>query len=230
MNKMINIVLLDDESLFLEALAGLVNSLEEFHVAFKTNNGHDLISYLEHIDTLPDILLLDLNMSPINGLEVLEILHNKSINIKVIVLSSMYNSSMYGYMIKFGISGFLPKYIEKDELFHAINQVYTNKYYLTDSNQQLLNEHLANKKGNQNPWSMIALTDREIEVLICICNEMSTKEIAEKLFISIKTVESHRSKLMEKIGCKNVIGMVIYAILNGIYTLSSKKEKLHKVP
>lgn len=66
---------------------------------------------------------------------------------------------------------------------------------------------------------MIDLSDRELEVLDCICKEMSTREIAEYLFISTKTVESHRSKLMEKIGCKNVIGMVIYAILNGLYIL-----------
>lgn len=224
MNKKINIALLDDESLFLDALANLVASNPDYNVVFKTNNGHQLIEFLEKAETLPDVLLLDLNMAPINGLEVLDELHKRCIEIKVIVLSSLYNSSMYGYMIKYGISGFLPKYIEKDELFYAIHQVNENKYYLTESNQQLLNEHLNTKKANQNPWSMIALTEREIDVLICVCKEMSTKEIAEKLFISVKTVESHRSKLMEKIGCKNVIGMVIYAILNGVYVLSTKNE------
>ena len=221
MNSTINIALLDDECLFLEALATLVGSNPQFNVVFKTKNGYDFLNFLETTEILPDVILLDLNMSPINGLEVLEELNKREIDVKVIVLSSLYNSSMYGYMIKYGISGFLPKYIEKEELFYAIEQVYINKYYLTESNQQLLNEHLKTKKANQNPWNMISLTDRELDVLQCVCKEMSTKEIADQLFISVKTVESHRSKLMEKIGCKNVIGMVIYAILNGIYVLSS---------
>ena len=68
---------------------------------------------------------------------------------------------------------------------------------------------------------MIALTDREIDILKLICQEFSTKEIADKLYISTKTVEAHRSKLMEKIGCKNVVGMVTYAILNGVYVISN---------
>lgn len=219
MNTSINIALLDDESLFLDALANLVDSNSNFKVVYKTNNGYEFLDYAKNAEHLPDILLLDLNMLPINGLEVLDELNKNNINIRVIVLSSLYNSSMYGYMIKYGISGFLPKYIEKDELFHAIEQVYTNKYYLTESNQSLLNEFLKNKNSNHNPWNMIDLSDRELEVLDCICKEMSTREIAEYLFISTKTVESHRSKLMEKIGCKNVIGMVIYAILNGLYIL-----------
>lgn len=219
MNTSINIALLDDECLFLDALASLVNSNPNFNVVYKTNNGYEFLDYAKNAEQLPAILLLDLNMLPINGLDVLDELNKNNINIRVIVLSSLYNSSMYGYMIKYGISGFLPKYIEKDELFHAIEQVYTNRYYLTESNQSLLNEFLKNKKSNHNPWNLIDLSDRELEVLDCICKEMSTREIAEYLFISTKTVESHRSKLMEKIGCKNVIGMVIYAILNGLYIL-----------
>ena len=220
MKTNIKVALLDDESLFLEALSTLVSSNEDFTVTYKTNNGYHLLDFLDSSDTIPDVLLLDLNMSPINGLEVLQQITNRNIDLRVIVLSSLYNSSMYGYMIKYGISGFLPKHIKKDELFNAINQVYTNKYYLTESNQKLLTEHINSKKSNANPWNMISLTEREIDVLICVCKEMSTREIAENLFISVKTVESHRSKIMEKIGCKNVIGMVIYAILNGIYVPS----------
>ncbi len=215
----IKIAILDDESLLVEAFSNLLITNENFEVINKSTNGNTFLSDLESSNNIPDILLLDLNMQPINGLEVLEILAQKNIDLKVIVLSSMYNSTMYGYMIKYGISAFLPKYCEKDELFTAIEEVYKNKFYVNKEGQELINEYVKTKSAN--PWSMIALTERETDILQLICQEYSTKDISEKLFISPKTVEAHRSKLMEKIGCKNVVGMVTYAILNGIYIIKN---------
>ena len=160
-------------------------------------------------------------MSPISGLEVLDELSKQEIKFKIIVLSSLYNSTMYGYMIKYGISSFLPKYTEKDELYNAIEEVYKNNFYVNKEDQDLINEYIKNENKKINTWNMISLTNREIDILILICHEYSTKDISEKLFISPKTVEAHRSKIMDKIGCKNVVGMVTYAILNGIYTFKN---------
>lgn len=222
MSNTITLGILDDEMLLVRGLAQLLESDKDFSVIIKSSNGADFLEKLAQMPQLPDILLLDINMQPMNGLEVLEKLHELKMDIRVLVLSSLFNSSMYGYMIKYGISGFLPKYCEPEELFLAIRKIKTDKYYINDSNQQLLNEHLQNKKKIQDPWHMISLTDREKEILTLICQEYSTKEIADFLFVSVKTVESHRSKIMEKIGCKNLIGMVIYAIINGIYVLTNK--------
>lgn len=216
----INIAILEDENLILEAISNLLISNPSFEVTQKWNNGYQFLeSISEENQTDIDVLILDLNMNPINGLQVLEELHLKNIHLKVLVLSSLYNATMYGYMIKYGICGFLPKYTEKEELFKAIENIYIHKFYVNEGNQVLLEQYIHNQKKGQNPWSMISLSEREIEILKLICIEMSTKEIAEKLYISIKTVESHRTKIMEKIGCKNVIGMVIYAILNGIFII-----------
>lgn len=220
MSDKIRIGILDDEKLLVEAFSNLISMNENFEVCIKNTNPVDFLEELQKLDQLPDVIILDLNMEPINGLEVLEQLHQKKIDIKILVLSSLYNPSMYGYMIKYGISGFLPKYTDKEELFEAIQKIHTDRFYFNEGNQKLINDFLQQKNKNTNPWNMISLSEREIEILILICKEHSTKEIAEILFISNKTVEAHRSKIMEKIGCKNVVGMVTYAILNGIYVLT----------
>lgn len=221
MNKKINIALLDDENLFLEGLAFLLQNSEKITVLYKTTNPESFIEYLKTTSTLPEVIIIDLNMKPINGIQVLEELQNLKIEIKTIVLSSLFNSSMYGFMIKYGISAFLPKYTEQEELLIAIENVHQNKIFVNKENQLLLNNYLNNTKKNKNPWNNHSLSEREIEVIKCICEEMSIKEIADHLFISAKTVESHRSKIMEKIGCKNVIGVVVYAFLNGLFSIKN---------
>lgn len=221
MKQIISVALLDDDCLFVEGLAALISINPSFKVIFKTSSPIEFIDYLNNTKQLPDVALIDLNMKPITGLDVLDLINQKAIDLRVIVLSSLFNSSMYGYMIRYSISAFLPKYTDKKELFEAIEQVYHHKVFMNEENQQLIKEYYDSKSKQQNPWSNISLSDRENEVLICICKEMSTREIAENLFITVKTVESHRSKIMEKIGCKNVIGMVVFAILNGLFTLSN---------
>lgn len=220
MSDKIRIGILDDEKLLVEAFSNLISTNDNFEVCIKNSNPVEFLEELNKLQQLPDILLLDLNMEPINGLEVLDQLHQNNIEIKVLVLSSLYNSSMYGYMIKYGISGFLPKYTDKEELFDAINKIHIDRFYFNEGNQKLINDFLQQKTKNTNPWNMISLSEREIEILILICKEHSTKEIADILCLSNKTVEAHRSKIMEKIGCKNVVGMVTYAILNGIYVFT----------
>lgn len=224
MKQIINIALLDDDCLFVEGLASLIGTNPNFKVIFKSSNPVDFIEYLKNSKELPDVALIDLNMKPMTGLEVLNIINQNEIDLRIIVLSSLFNSVMYGYMIKYSISAFLPKYTDKNELFEAIEQVYHHKVFMNEENQLLINEYYNSKSKNQNPWNNISLTEREHEVMICICKELSNKEIAENLFITVKTVESHRSKIMEKIGCKNVIGVVVYAILNGLFVLTNKNE------
>lgn len=222
MIEKIKVALLDDDNLFIEGVSSLINNTEHIEVIFKTSSPLQFIETLKEGKISPNVIIIDLNMKPINGIEVIEELYQNQINTKIIVLSSLFNSAMYGYMIKYSISAFLPKYTDKEELFEAIEEVHYNRFFINKENQQLLDEYLKHQKKNQNPWSNIALSDRETEVLTYVCKEMSTKEIAENLCITVKTVESHRSKIMEKIGCKNVIGMVIYAILNGYYVITNK--------
>ena len=219
MNEPIKIALLDDDRLFVEGMAALLSSNQKFNVVYKSNNPVDFTEYIQSTKNLPDVVIIDLNMKPLTGIEVLEIINE--FDMKIIVLSSLFNSSMYGYMIKFGISAFLPKYTDIDELYHAVEVVHLNRIFMNKENEALLHEFNSHQKKNLNPWNNNNLSEREIEVLTCVCKEMSTKEIADNLFISVKTVESHRAKIMEKIGCKNLIGMVVYGFLNGMVALKN---------
>ena len=212
----IKIALLDDESLIVNAIANLLSKNDNLEIVSKETNPELFIEKIRTNSNKPDILLLDLNMKPLTGLEVLDKLNDYNIQLKVIVLSSLYNPYLYGYMIKYGISAFLPKYTEPDELLNAIESVYHQSFYDKAENESLI-EHYKLQKGKS---STINFSDREIEILKLICAEFSTKEIAEKVFLSPKTVEAHRAKLMEKIGCKNVVGMVTYGILNGIHVIN----------
>nr|WP_297309523.1 response regulator transcription factor [uncultured Flavobacterium sp.] len=221
MKDKIKLALLDDECLFLEGLAILLQSNENISIIYKDSKPEDFVNYLKPTNCTPDIIIIDLNMEPLNGIQVLEEINKHKIEIKTIVLSSLFNSTMYGYMIKYGISAFLPKYTEREELFEAIETVHKHKIFVNKENQLLLQTYLNNPKKNKNPWNNSLLSEREIEVIKCICQEMSTKEIADDLCISAKTVETHRSKIMEKIDCKNVIGVVTYAFLNGLYTIKN---------
>ena len=222
-SQSIKIAILDDESLFVSGISSILKKYENIEIVMQHTNGQSFLDELETIKDKPEILLLDLNMMPLNGVQILDELAARNSDIKVLVISSHYNPAMYGYMIKYGISGFLPKHTEESELIKAIESIHKWKFYLNEENQNLLNSFLVKRKKNCTlPWQSNALTDREIEVLRLICKEYSTKEIAQTLFISIKTVEAHRSKIIEKLCCKNVIGMVIYAIVNGIHAIDKE--------
>ncbi|PCI31075.1 MAG: DNA-binding response regulator [Flavobacteriaceae bacterium] len=222
MSTMINIALIDDEALFLEGLSLLFSNVENINVVKTANNGLEFLEFLdENPETIiPDIALVDIQMKPMDGFELVEALKDKYPDLKIIILSSHYKSNVLGHMIKLGVSAFIPKNANKELLVTAIESVNNSGVYFTQTDQEMLIKFMNSKSKKISLSTNEELSGREMEVVKLICCEHTNKEIADQLFLSKRTVESHRQRILEKIGAKNTVGLVVYAIANDIYSLT----------
>ncbi len=212
--KAYKIVIVEDHILLSQAIASLVNSFKDFNVLYTCKNGKELLTKLKTPSNIPDIILMDVNMPILNGIETTEIIKNEYPKIKVIALSVEENDITIIKMLKAGAKGYLLKDVEKDVLELALIETIKHGYYHTKDVSNILINSL-----NEDNSSKIKLKDREIEFIIHTCSEMTYKEIAEKMFLSPKTIDGYRDALFQKLNVKNRIGLVLYAIKNGIYKL-----------
>lgn len=222
MNETIKLALVDDEQLILEGVKMLLSSDKQIKVTFTANDGAGFLKMLEESspEDFPDIVLSDIQMLPMDGFELVEILKNKYPDLKIIILSSHYKTSVFGHMIKLGVSAFLPKNSDKKTFLEAIKSVHSKGVYLSEEDLKMLATFKNNVVKQKSLFTIEdELSDREKDVVQLICQEFTNKEIAEKLFISPRTVESHRQRIIEKLGVKNSIGIVIYAIIHDIFTV-----------
>ncbi|PTT23349.1 DNA-binding response regulator [Chryseobacterium sp. HMWF028] len=222
MSSQIKLALIDDEQLILEGVKMLLSNEKNISVCLTADNGPDFIEDLGKLskDEFPDIALVDVQMKPMNGFELVEILKEKFPDLKIIILSSHYKTSILGYMVKLGVSAFLPKNSNKKTFIDAITMVDKNGVFFTAEDHQMLFTYMnSTAKKNSLFETEDELSEREKDVVKLICQEFTNNEIGEKLFISPRTVESHRQRILEKIGAKNTVGIVIYAIVNNIYSL-----------
>lgn len=222
MSSQIKIALIDDEQLILEGVKMLLSNEKNISVCLTSDNGPDFIESLGMLseDEFPDLALVDVQMKPMNGFELVEILKEKYPDLKIIILSSHYKTSILGYMVKLGVSAFLPKNSNKKTFIDAITMVDKNGVFFTAEDHQMLFSYMnSTAKKNSLFETEDELSEREKDVVKLICQEFTNNEIGEKLFISPRTVESHRQRILEKIGAKNTVGIVIYAIVHNIYSL-----------
>ncbi|CAA7195237.1 response regulator transcription factor [Chryseobacterium potabilaquae] len=217
-NIKIKIGIVDDDLLFVQLLKNYIEQNDRYEVVKTSKSGNAFLNETESENI--DILILDLRMSDGDGLEVMAALSQKTAETKIIVLSSFYRRSFMGQMLKMGAHAFLPKEIDLDEMSNAINAVYTNGHYFSQEQVTVLRGQLSNKLPQFHSYSKDDLTERELDVLKLICQQLSTKEIAESLFISSKTVETHKTNLMIKACVKNMAGLVIYAVQNNIVNVN----------
>jgi DNA-binding NarL/FixJ family response regulator len=162
---------------------------------------------------------MDMEMPGMDGMELNEILHKKFPEIKVIVVSVHAGERLIARMIDAGASGYLVKNCDKAELVTAITTVFSTGFYINNRVLQAI-QHASNTR-QQAPKNImgipVELTAREKEILLLICKELSTPEIADQLFLSTRTVEGHRNNLLLKSGCKNTAGLVLFAVKYHIY-------------
>lgn len=218
MNKKYKIAITDDEALFRKGMEMILSDCDDCEVVFEAENGQELLDRLETTEKAPDVILLDLQMPVMDGVDTLKALQEKYSELKVIVLTSHYNASMILRLVEEGASAFLPKNVDPDELVRTIQNVIDKGFHYNSYIVQLLRERMLFGK----PRTLVLveeLTKREKEILLLICDQYTNKEIADKLFISSRTVEGHRNKMLEKTRSKNTVGLIIYAIENGLVSV-----------
>ena len=218
MSGNIKIALADDQILFRDGIASLIKNEDDFSLILEADNGIDFLSKISSTHELPDILLMDMEMPGMDGMQLNDEIRKKFPSIKVIVLSVHAKERLIARMIQAGASGYLLKNCNKEELLTAVRNVFNNGFYITPDVIKALQSPQANAKGVTNIQSIpIDLSQREIEVLKLICQEFSNAEIAEQLFISVRTVDGHRNNLLAKTGCHNTAGLVLFAVKHHIF-------------
>jgi len=218
----IRIAIVDDQQLFRQGLAALINDVEELELMMEAETAKELLDKLKQTDALPDVLLMDMKLPDLNGAELNVILHKEFPAVKVIVVS-MFDQERFIYrMIEAGACGYLAKNCDKQELITAITTTVKSGFYFNYSTMKAMrNAALYKSQSVRNINNIpIELTEREEEVLKLICIENTNAEIAEKLFISSRTVDGHRNNLLAKTGCKNTAGLVVFAIRYGFFEIS----------
>lgn len=219
MSKKIKVCVAEDHDLVRQGLVSLLETEDNLEICFSVSNGKELVNELEKTNV--DVVLLDLEMPVMNGFEVLQVINESYPTLKAIVISMHLNESIITGLIQSGAKGFLPKNADIELVVKGINQVMEYGYYVDNNFSKSLIENLhlaedtARIKYDQN------LTEREIQIVKLVCQEKTNKEIAEELSISMRTVEVHRKKISAKIGCKNVVGLVKYALHFGIYHVNT---------
>lgn len=210
MNK-INLLLADDHQIIIDGLKSLLKDQPEIKVAAEANNGREALRILNFIPI--DVLLMDIDMPVMNGIDALKEINKNNPGVKVIILSMHNEAGMIKNLIDLGANGYLLKSCSQDELLEAIKKVTAGQsYFSTDVTLALLKPSSVDNTEQKNEL----LTDRETEILRLIASGFSNKEIGDQLFISHRTVDTHRTNLMKKLNVNNIAGLISYAIKNGI--------------
>ncbi|MGH1388428.1 response regulator [Kordia sp.] len=211
--KTISIAIADDEALFRKGMSLILNDYEHLNVTLEAENGIDLLEKLSQSETIPNILLLDLKMPEMNGVEVAKIIQKKYPTLKIIVISTHFSRAFIINMIELSAVAYLPKNSQPQEVVETIEAVYEKGFHYNTEVLAIIRENIISKKKPKAQFS-VELTNRETEVLQLICEQYTAPEIAEKLFISARTVDGHRNNLLSKLNCKNVAGLVVYVLQN----------------
>ena len=221
MSKTIQIILVDDEILFRKGISFLLGRETNIEIVFEASNGDELISFLQNNkNSHPDIIIMDLKMPIINGVEATKIIRKEFPEIKIIALTSYDSKSFVANMIDVGAVSYLIKNATPQELLTTINEVASKGFYYTDYVMKIIQADVLTNKKTKSNFDSNFLSPREIEVLKLICNQKSTLEIAELLFISPRTVEGHRNNLLLKTESRNIAGLVVYAVQNEFMSLN----------
>ena len=208
---MINVLIADDHQLLIDGIKTTLEDVQDIQIAAEAKDGFQVLKILESRDDI-DVILMDINMPKLDGLDCTRQVSKKYPGIKVIALSQYDEKRFVKRMIKNGASGYILKDSDKDILVLAIQKVYAGEKYFCDRlSLRLINMEL---KIEDTKSLFPKLTEREQEILNLICKEYSSNEIADMLFISFHTVESHRANLMSKAGVKNTAGLVRWAVEN----------------
>jgi DNA-binding NarL/FixJ family response regulator len=220
MANSVNVLLVDDHVMLRDGIASILNQVEGINIVGGVSSGEEAVNGLKTFN--PQIILMDIMMSGMTGLEATRWIKEQDRNIKVIIISSEVKKEFVSEGIKSGIDGYIPKNADKHTLVEAIRTVQRGEKYFNQAITNLVFEdfYKGEKEGVKSARPIAqGLTKRENEVLELVAQGKSNQEVADTLFISTKTVETHKTNILEKLGLRNTAELVKYAIKNNIISL-----------
>jgi len=213
---MTTIALIDDHKIFCDSLMGLINDFDGFKAIWGLQDGRKAIQLLEDEKNVPNIILLDIAMPAMSGVEVAKWLFENKKEIKVLALTMEEDDTSVIQMLQYGVKGYLLKNISAEELHLALEQVVKYGYFYTPIITGNIHKHIEKTILSKNVPEM---SGREKELLDYLCTDMSYAEISKKVFLSESTVDTYRARLFEKFEVKNRIGLILKAMHLGLVTL-----------
>jgi DNA-binding NarL/FixJ family response regulator len=212
-NNPIKVAIADDHALFRAGVKTALSSKKDVELIAEADNGMQLLNLLKHIE--PDVILLDIQMPILDGIATLPEIRKINPYVKVIILSMHNDHSMISKLMEIGANSYLTKNSDSETIYQAIKTCYEQEFFFNELTNKALLTGLRTRKIEPDGMMDAQLTDKEIKILKLMCEEKTTKEIADIVDISPRTVEAIRDKLKTKTGAKSMAGLVMYAVKKG---------------
>ncbi|HEX4850067.1 MAG TPA: response regulator transcription factor [Puia sp.] len=211
----INLVIADDHEIFRDGLALMLSKQEGLTLLGQAGDGRELIELVESLN--PDLVITDIKMPYLDGIKATRLLLEKRPELRIIALSMFEEENLIVEMLEAGAKGYLLKNADKKEILEAIETVYEDKiFYCRHTSSKLASMIVKSRFDPHKKRHELVFTDREKEIIKLICKQLTAQEIGEQLFLSKRTVEGYRTKIMEKMDVKNAAGVVIFALRNNL--------------
>ena len=209
MNK-IKLLIADDHTILRDGIVSLLQGETAFTVAGTAGNGYEVMNLISKNDY--DVCLLDINMPGLDGIETAKLIKEKKPGIKIIMLTTYNDREIISELVHIGVSGYLLKNSDKQELVEAVHKVIKGRHYFSEEVENIILQGLTEKKSGE----VITLTERELQIVQLLAKEYTNDKIAKELTISYRTVESHRKNIMQKTKAHNLAGLLKYAYGKGL--------------
>ncbi|MEP2509975.1 MAG: response regulator transcription factor [Reichenbachiella sp.] len=214
--RKISVVVADDHGLIRDGIQAMLKYEDSIEIVAEAENGLDATIQVEHHE--PDVVLMDIMMPEMNGIEAMKKIKDTSPRSKIILMSMEISEEFISQALECGVSGYLPKDVRKATLISAIEKVHEGEEFFDSKVSEAIFRNYYKKK-TKGPSAITKgsgkISKREEEILSLVCNGMTNKEISDQLFISVRTVDSHKSHIMEKLGLKNTVDLIKFSIKNG---------------
>lgn len=213
--EIVRILIADDHQLILNGISDMLRPIKKYKIVGRANNGIEAVE--KALSLKPDLIFMDISMPVLNGIEATKIITQKLPSVKILALTQHEEREYVKQMVKSGGSGYLLKNSKKDEFVEAIEAVTSGKHYLSKQiSEQIINDVITTEQGSWAEEEEVTLTKREKEIVKKIADELSNQEIANELHISLRTVETHRRNIMQKLKVKSVVSLLKYAAQHDI--------------
>jgi two-component system nitrate/nitrite response regulator NarL len=219
--KTTKILIVDDHEVVRDGLKNILTSLDNIAVAGEAGNGEDAVKMYSSLK--PDLVIMDISMPGMNGIEATRVIKEKDPDAKILILTMHDNQEYLNQIIRSGAKGFILKNTDKEELLDAVKTVASgDNFFSKDISKLIIDNYIRTAKETEknDGYKEVPLTKREIEILKLIASGYSNQEIANILYISYNTVDTHRKNIMHKLSIKNTAGLVRYAIEKGLISLN----------